>query len=39
VGISNKRKDNFHQARYLMLDMLCLQRMIARGGRLAPFPA
>ena len=33
VGVSTKRKDNFHQARYLMLDTLCLQRMIARGGR------
>jgi mannose/cellobiose epimerase-like protein (N-acyl-D-glucosamine 2-epimerase family) len=33
VGVSTKRKDNFHQARYMMLDMLCLERMIGHGGR------
>ncbi len=30
VGVSANRKDNFHQARYQMLNMLCLQRMLAR---------
>jgi len=27
VGVSTKRKDNFHQARYMMLDLLALERM------------
>ncbi len=30
VGISNKRKDNFHQARYLMRNLLSLKRMMSR---------
>jgi mannose/cellobiose epimerase-like protein (N-acyl-D-glucosamine 2-epimerase family) len=30
VGVSTKRKDNFHQARYLMLNLLSLKRMLAR---------
>ena len=30
VGISRYRKDNFHQVRYLMLNLLALQRMIVR---------
>ena len=33
-----KRKDNFHQARYMMLDLKILDRMIADNGRLTPFP-
>lgn len=32
VGVSTKRKDNFHQARYLMLDLLCVKRMLARDA-------
>ena len=39
VGVSTKRKDNFHQARYMMVDLLSLQRMLAHGGRTTPFPA
>jgi N-acylglucosamine 2-epimerase len=31
VGVSTNRKDNFHQARYLMLNLLSLNRMIARN--------
>ena len=31
VGVSPYRKDNYHQARFLMLDLLSLERMIARG--------
>lgn len=34
-----KRRGNFHQPRYLMLDILSLDRMIANEGRLTPFPA
>jgi mannose/cellobiose epimerase-like protein (N-acyl-D-glucosamine 2-epimerase family) len=30
VGVSAKRKDNFHQARCLMLNLLSLKRMLAR---------
>ncbi len=32
VGISNKRKDNFHQARYLMLNLLGIRRMLSNQG-------
>ena len=39
VGISTKRKGNFHQPRMLMLNLLSLERMIAGGGRVSPFPA
>jgi N-acylglucosamine 2-epimerase len=38
AGISTKRKDNFHQARMLMLNLLSLDRMIANGRKLTPFP-
>ncbi len=38
VGVSPKRKGNFHQPRCLMLNLLSLQRMIKSGGRLTPFP-
>lgn len=38
VGISTKRKDNFHQARMLMLNLLSLNRLIANDGKLTPFP-
>jgi N-acylglucosamine 2-epimerase len=38
VGVSEKRKDNFHQARMLMLNLLSLDRMIANQGKLTPFP-
>ena len=31
VGVSAKRKDNFHQARYQMLNLLSLNRLLARG--------
>jgi N-acylglucosamine 2-epimerase len=37
AGVSTKRKDNFHQARYMMLDLLSLRRMIANQGRPTPF--
>jgi len=30
VGVSTKRKDNFHQVRYLMMNLLSLERMLAR---------
>jgi len=30
VGVSTKRKDNFHQARYLMLNLLSLKRMLTQ---------
>jgi len=29
AGVSTRRKDNFHQARYLMLNLLSLERMLA----------
>jgi N-acylglucosamine 2-epimerase len=38
VGYSTKRKDNFHQVRMLMLNLLSLERMVGNGGKLAPFP-
>lgn len=38
VGISTKRKDNFHQARMLMLNLLSLDRMIGNPGKVTPFP-
>lgn len=31
AGVSTKRKDNFHQARYLMFNLLTLKRMLARA--------
>jgi peroxiredoxin len=33
VGVSTKRKDNFHQARHLMLNLLSLKRMLARSEK------
>lgn len=33
AGVSTKRKDNFHQVRYLMLDLLALERMLAHASR------
>lgn len=39
VGVSPKRKGNFHQPRMLMLNILSLKRMIDNAGRLTPFPA
>jgi len=38
VGVSTKRKDNFHQARYMMLNLLSLRRMMANQGQPTPFP-
>jgi mannose/cellobiose epimerase-like protein (N-acyl-D-glucosamine 2-epimerase family) len=38
VGISTKRKDNFHQVRMLMMNLLSLDRLIANGRQLTPFP-
>ncbi len=35
--ISIYRKGNFHQTRYMMLDMLSLERMIKNNGKLTPF--
>ena len=31
VGLSTTRKDNFHQARFMMLNLLSLQRMMTRA--------
>lgn len=39
AGISTKRKDNFHQVRYLMFNLLSLDRMLKNDGRPTPFPA
>ena len=33
-----KRKGNFHQPRCLMLNILCLDRMIESKGEMTPFP-
>ena len=38
VGVSEKRKGNFHQPRCLMMNLQSLDRMISGGGRLTPFP-
>ena len=37
AGISMKRKDNFHQVRMLMLNLLSLDRMIGSGRKITPF--
>jgi mannose/cellobiose epimerase-like protein (N-acyl-D-glucosamine 2-epimerase family) len=37
-GQSAQRKGNFHQPRYMMLNLLSLDRMIANKGRPTPFP-
>jgi N-acylglucosamine 2-epimerase len=37
-GISQYRKGNFHQPRYLMMNMKSLDRMIKNNGSLTPFP-
>jgi mannose/cellobiose epimerase-like protein (N-acyl-D-glucosamine 2-epimerase family) len=37
VGVSEKRKGNFHQPRCLMMNLLSLERMIRNGGSLTPF--
>ncbi len=38
VGISTKRRGNFHQPRCLMLNVLSLERMINNAGKLTAFP-
>ena len=38
-GVPSNRKGNFHQPRYLMLNLLCLDRMIENSGERTPFPA
>ena len=38
VGVSTKRKGNFHQPRMLMMNLLSLDRVIDNGGKLSPFP-
>jgi N-acylglucosamine 2-epimerase len=38
VGTSENRRDNYHPARYLMLNLLSLNRMLANQGRRTPFP-
>ena len=38
VATSTKRKDNYHQVRMLMLNLLTLDRMIANQRRLTPLP-
>jgi N-acylglucosamine 2-epimerase len=37
-GYPAKRKGNFHQPRYMMLNLLSLDRMIANEGKPTPFP-
>ncbi|GAI47292.1 unnamed protein product, partial [marine sediment metagenome] len=37
-GISEYRKGNFHQPRYMMMNILTLNRMIENNGKLTPFP-
>ncbi|MFC1693806.1 AGE family epimerase/isomerase [Candidatus Latescibacterota bacterium] len=34
-GVSANRKGNFHQPRYLMLNLLCIERMIENNGELS----
>lgn len=36
-GIPVKRKDNFHPPRYMMYNLLCLDRMIKNEGKLSTF--
>ncbi len=38
TGISIYRKDNFHQVRYQMYNLLSLDRIIGNGGHATPFP-
>jgi N-acylglucosamine 2-epimerase len=38
IGVSTKRKDNFHQVRMLMLSLLGLDRMVRNKGAVSPFP-
>ena len=38
AGYHPKRKGNFHQPRYMMLNILSLERMLANHGKLTPFP-
>jgi hypothetical protein len=38
-GYHPQRRGNFHQPRYLMYDLLALDRIIANGRQLTPFPA
>jgi N-acylglucosamine 2-epimerase len=37
-GISEYRKGNFHQPRYMMMNIMSLDRMIKNNGKLTPFP-
>ena len=39
VGVSPNRKGNFHQPRFLMMNIQSLDRMIGNSGKLTPFPA
>jgi mannose/cellobiose epimerase-like protein (N-acyl-D-glucosamine 2-epimerase family) len=38
LGLPSKRKCNFHMPRAFMLNLLCLDRMIANGGKVSAFP-
>jgi len=38
-GIPETRRDNFHEVRYYMMNILALERMIKNKGKLTPFPA
>jgi len=38
-GTLGKRKGNFHQPRYMMLNLLSLDRMIKNAGKPTPFPS
>jgi N-acylglucosamine 2-epimerase len=37
-GIPETRRDNFHEPRYYMMNILCLERMIRNKGKLTSFP-
>jgi len=38
AGISIYRRGNFHQPRYMLMNILALDRMIKNKGKLTPFP-
>ena len=37
-GIPETRRDNFHEPRYYMMNIIALERMIKNKGKLTPFP-
>ncbi|MHB9027320.1 MAG: AGE family epimerase/isomerase [Candidatus Latescibacterota bacterium] len=38
-GIPATRRDNFHEPRYYLMNILALERMIRNKGKLTPFPS